>query len=112
MKQKDERQIVAAISYLLLFITGIAILLAEEDDKFIRFHAMQSVYGFGILAVIYILIAVIFSIIPLVGFIGDIFGFGVIIIAFVLWVVSIIKAFNGEIYKWPKIGKIVENKIH
>ena len=39
----SDRNIVAALSYVLGFITGIVILLVEKDDKFIRFHAMQSI---------------------------------------------------------------------
>ena len=53
-----NRNLVAALSYFLGFITGIVILLVEKDDKFIRFHAMQSTLVFGAIFVADIILGV------------------------------------------------------
>src|SRR5207248_7890986 len=58
-----EANLAAALSYLVGFVTGIIFLLIEKDNKFVRFHAMQSTFVFiGILA-----IDILLQIVPLLG---------------------------------------------
>lgn len=85
----------AALCYVLGWITGIVFLLIEKEDKFVRFHAMQSVVTFGILTVA--------SFMPLIGWILSPF---IMIIGFVLWLVLIIKAYQGEEFELPVVGKL------
>ena len=85
----------AALCYALGWVTGIIFLLIEKKDKFIRFHAMQSVVTFGILTVA--------SLMPLIGWILSPF---IMIIGFVLWLVLMIKAYQGEEFELPIVGKL------
>lgn len=85
----------AALCYLLGWVTGIVFLLVEKEDKFVRFHAMQSVITFGILTIA--------SFLPLIGWILSPF---IMIIGFVLWLVLIIKAYQGEEFELPVVGKL------
>ena len=105
-----NRNLVAALSYLLGFITGIVILLVEKDDKFIRFHAMQSALVFGAIFIIDIILGAVIGAIPLFNFISSLVNTFVFIIALVVWIVSMLKAFQGQIYKWPIVGNIAERQ--
>ena|SRR3990167_10458264 len=106
-----NRNLVAALSYLVLFITGIVILLVEKDDKFIRFHAMQSTLVFGAIVVINIILGLIIGAIPLLEFASSIVNTLVFIVALIVWIVSMLKAIQGQIYKWPIIGDIAERQV-
>ena len=112
MRGDPGRNFVAALSYFVFFLTGLAILAVEKDDKFIRFHAMQSFYGFGLIFAVYILISITFGAIPFVKILVNFIDFGILIGALILWGFSMYKAYNGEVYKWPKIGAFVEKKLN
>jgi len=85
----------AALCYVLGWVTGLVFLLVEKEDKFVRFHAMQSVVTFGILTVAYF--------VPLIGWILSPF---IMIVCFVLWLVLIVKAYQGEEFELPVVGKL------
>ena len=106
-----NRNLVAALSYFLGFITGVVILLVEKDDKFIRFHAMQSTLVFGAIFVLDIILGAIIGAIPFLEFASSLFNMLVFIIALIIWIVSMLKAFQGQIYKWPVVGNIAERQI-
>ena len=46
-----QENIAALLSYLGWWITGIVFLLLEPDNKFVRFHAIQSILLFGFIMV-------------------------------------------------------------
>lgn len=108
-KNDTNRNLVAAISYLLGFITGIVIFLVEKEDKYIRFHALQSTLIFGGFFVLNIILDVFFR-----GVLG-VFASGISMLvslaALVVWIVSMIKAYQGEVFKWPIVGDYVERKL-
>lgn len=110
MSQSDSnRNLVAALSYLLGFITGIVILFVEKDDKYIRFHAMQSVVIFGVLFAVNLIIGIIFEPLGLFAVLGNVINNVILAIFMVVWLVSMIKAFQGRVFKWPIAGKIAES---
>lgn len=41
--QDSNQNLLGALAYLGGFVTGIIILLVEKKNKFVRFHAMQSI---------------------------------------------------------------------
>jgi len=93
------RNTAAALSYVLGWLTGIVILLLEKDP-FVRFHAMQSIITFGILTIL--------AIVPVVGLILSPL---VMIVGFVLWLVLIFKAYQGEEFKLPVIGNFAKKQL-
>ncbi len=101
----SSRNLVAALSYLLGFITGIVILLVEKDDKFVRFHAMQSTVIFGSLFVVNIIINLLFGIAS--GFISGLLS----VLSLVIWLVSMIRAYRGDLFKWPIVGDFSEKQV-
>ncbi len=96
MKDKNLK---AALCYVGVWVTGLIFLLTEKDEE-IRFHAMQSVVTFGALTIL--------TMIPLLGWI---LAPLVMIFSFVLWLVLIIKAYQGEKFKLPVVGEFAENQL-
>ena len=100
-----EANLAAALSYLVGFVTGIIFLLVEKDNKFVRFHAMQSTFVFiGILA-----IDILLQIVPLLGALVVIFI--VIPASAALWLFLMYKAYQGEEFKLPLVGQIAAERI-
>lgn len=107
MVSRDKsRNLVAAMSYLVFFVTGIVILLVEKDDKFIRFHAMQSTIIFGALFILNIVVDI------LLGFVAGFVTSLVSIVVLVVWIVSMVRAYKGEMFKWPIVGDLAEKQVH
>ena len=104
MATKGNENLLAAASYLLGFVTGIIILLVEKESKFVRFHAMQSTILFGGIFIVNIAL----GFIPILGWIvGLILSF----VAFIMWIVLMWKAFQGEMYKVPYVGKLADEQL-
>ena len=89
----------AALSYVLGWLTGIVFLLIEKDP-FVRFHAMQSIITFGLLTII--------SFVPIIGWLLSPLA---MIVGFVLWLVLIFKAYQGEEFKLPVIGDFAKKQV-
>jgi uncharacterized membrane protein len=98
---KLDRNIAALLCYVGFWISGIVLLVLEQKNKFVRFHAMQSIVTFGILFIASLLL----SWIPIIG---DIFATVIGIISFVLWIIFMIRAYQGELFKLPVAGDIAE----
>ena len=96
--------VAALLSYVLGFVTGLIFILIEKNNRFVRFHAMQSIVTFG-----FIFIAQwILSFIPVLGILAS----GLLsMLAVVLWVILMVKAYQGESFKLPVIGELAEKNI-
>ncbi|MCM8823529.1 MAG: DUF4870 domain-containing protein [Candidatus Omnitrophica bacterium] len=109
MEQKDlgktstgiNANLAALLSYLLGFITGIIFYVIEKENKFVRFHAMQSIVVFAFL----FLVSVVLGFIP---FVGGVINLLVSLASFILWIILMIKAYQGEHFKLPIAGDIAE----
>lgn len=89
----------AALAYVFVWVGGLVFLLIEKDDKFVRFHAMQSLLTFGGLTIL--------SFVPIIGWILSPF---LLILGLVLWLVLIFKAYQGEEFKLPIVGNFAAKK--
>jgi uncharacterized membrane protein len=85
------------LCYLGAWITGIIFLVLEQKNKWVRFHAAQSIIVFGSLSLVS-------AIIGWIPFIGHVFSAILGIIGFILWIVLMVKAHKGEYYKVPVAG--------
>ena len=95
-----KKNTAAALSYVLGPITGVIFLIMEKD-KFVRFHAMQSIVvsvTMFVLQWVLGLTIVLLVLVPLVGIVG-----------FILWLVMIYKAWQGEEWEVPVLGKIARD---
>jgi uncharacterized membrane protein len=83
------------------WVSGVVFFLLEQENKFIKFHAIQSIIVFGALS----LINGVLGWIPVLGLIiGIISG----ILAFILWILLMVKAVQGERYKVKWAGNYAE----
>ena len=105
-----DRNIVAALSYVLGFITGIVILLVEKDDKFIRFHAMQSTIATGSLFLLNIALGLILRPLGildvLAGMLNILFWFLILLVI----IISFVRTYQGKLFKWPIVGAFSERQ--
>ena len=125
-----DPKIAAAISY--IWIIGLIFFFIEKDNRFIRFHAMQSIlFGIansvimGVLAIIAFILTVVFTIGGAAaatatgsGGVGTIVGLFVWLIWLIFWLLALvflvglvfaaIKAYQGQKFKLPIIGNMAE----
>ncbi|MBP1928135.1 putative membrane protein [Methanolinea mesophila] len=101
-----DENIASLLCYLVVWITGIIFYLVEKDNKTVKFHALQSVLTFLPLNILY-------WVLGLFWWTGVAYILAIIvgIIMFILWIVLMIKAYQGERYKLPIVGDIVENAL-
>jgi len=101
---KGNEYLLGAATYLLWFLSGVFFLITEKESKFIRFHAMQSTLFFTPIFVLnYVL-----GFIPYVSWLV---GVPLNLIAFIYWIVFMWKAFQGEYYAFPVIGKLATEQL-
>jgi len=99
-----EPNVAGLLCYIAGWITGLVFFLMEKDNRFVRFHAMQSIVVFGALTVA----SIILSVIPIIGWIvGWLLG----IVALVLWILLMVKAYQNQWYKLPWAGDFAEKHI-
>ncbi|MBP8591363.1 DUF4870 domain-containing protein [Candidatus Shapirobacteria bacterium] len=101
---EEKKNSKAALTYLLGLITGIYFYVTEKENAFIRFHARQSI----IFSVVATVGGVILGIIPVINLlIYPLWGLA----CFALWLLLMVKAYQGEEYKIPWLTDFVEEKI-
>src|ERR1700739_3721298 len=109
---RGPSQPIAALTYLLGFVTGIVFLYLEpyNQDEFVRFHARQSI-GFSVLwFAIEVVFGVFIAVMPhglgaLLNFILTLINIAMA----VFWVVLMYKAYSGERYRIPELADVVDS---
>ena len=94
-----EEKVACALTYVLGWVTGLVFLLAEKENAKVRFHAMQSLISFGVLFIL------------LISPIGWVMWPFLWTIGFVIWLMSIYKAYNGEEFELPIVGKLARKQL-
>jgi len=92
------------LCYVLGWISGIVFLLIEPENKFVRFHAIQSIVVFGALTVA----GIILGWIPVIG---GFVSWALSVLGFILWIVLMVKAYQGTKYKLPWAGDFAEKRV-
>jgi len=93
------------------FIPAIIFLAMAPYNRtpYVRFHSWQSIF----LAVAYLVVDVIMMILGRMPFLGwsVLFLWPLVGLAFlIIWIIVLIKAFNGERFKLPIIGDLAEKQ--
>lgn len=96
-----QPQVAALLSYGLGWVTGLIFYLIEKENKYVRFHAFQSIVVFGALTVLTIVLAMV----PVIGWMLVPI---VYLVELILWIVLMIKAYQGEKFKLPVAGEMAE----
>jgi uncharacterized membrane protein len=86
-------------------IPAIVFLLLEpyNRNRFIRFHSFQCIF----LCIVLVVIHVVLLAVPIVGWAISIF---VDLASLVLWIVLLLKAYQGQMFKLPVIGDLAEKQ--
>ena len=121
-----DPKVAAAISY--IWIVGVIFFFLEKENKFVRFHAMQSIlFGIANTVIMMVLLVVAFVLTFAFGIGGTMVGGGIgMLVSLLVWVIwllfwviamalliglilAAVKAYQGQKFKLPIIGKIAEN---
>lgn len=94
-----RENIAGLLCYVLGWVSGIIFLLIEPENTFVRFHAIQSIYVFGTLTIA----SIILGWIPVIGVL-------IWIVTFILWIVLMVKAYQGTRYKVAWAGNLAEKR--
>jgi uncharacterized membrane protein len=102
------------LCYVAGWITGIVFVVLEKKSTFVKFHAWQSIMTFGVLTVIQIILSIIgaatFIFSPGWWFL-HVLGIIVWVITGILWIILIIQAGSGKMWKVPWAGNWAEKQI-
>lgn len=112
-----DANIAAGLSQILGWLTGLIFFFIETQSKFVKFYAMQMLLlsaGWFVVCVGLTVLSTGMSLMPdlisgmfglLTGLVMMLGGLGV----FILWIVLMIHAFQGKVFKLPVIGQIAED---
>lgn len=124
-----DPKIAGALSY--IWIVGLIFFFIEKENRFVRFHAMQSIlFGIsntvimGLLVVLGIVLTFVFSIGG--ALVGGVLGMIVHLLVWLVWLIfwlivllffvglvfAAVKAYQGKIFKLPIIGNMAEKIVN
>jgi uncharacterized membrane protein len=100
--------VAGALAYVLGPLTGILFLVIEKDNRFVRFHAAQSiVVGIAliILDIALMILSTVLAVVPIIGWIiGILLSLGLGLGSFILWLVLMYRAYQGREWEVPFAG--------
>lgn len=105
-----DENVAALLSIIVAPITSIIFYMMEKESKFVKFHAMQSLLVYAGIIVLNI-VGGILALIPIIGILIGIVLFLANLASAVLWVMLLIKAYQGEWFEIPVIGGIALQQI-
>ena len=124
-----DPKVAAALSY--IWVVGLIFYLTEKQNRFIRFHAMQSII-FGITNTVIMGVLVILAVILTFAFgiggaiVGGALGSLVSMLVWLVWLIfwlivlvflaglifAAVKAYQGQTFKLPVIGNMAEKIVN
>ena len=110
--------VAGALAYVLGPITGVLFLVLEKENRFVRFHAAQSITtGLLLVAISITLVKALrskpeFAFVPVIGWIvGLLLALGLGFGGFVLWVLLIWRASQGREWEVPFAGSLARRLV-
>ena len=94
-----QENMASLLCYLLGWVTGIIFLLLEPKNRTVRFHAFQSIIVFGALSIFWV---VFWYVLWWLYWIIQ-------VLALILWIVLMVRAYQGQKWKVPVAGDLAEN---
>ena len=107
-------RMIAALVYVLLIPAVIVLRMPSyRNQRFVRFHAWQSVFVSAAAAATALILRLVFAILAHLP-LGSLFAWLAIIVAsvgwVVLWLVLLVKALQGEWFELPVVGEIAKKR--
>ena len=98
-----EENLAGVFCYLFWWVSGLILAVLETRSNFVRFHALQSIYALGTIN----LSAFILYWLP-IPILGIALFWIVWSIGVVLWIILMVKAYQGEMFKMPWAGNLAQ----
>lgn len=98
-----DQNLAGLLAYLAGVISGVIFLVIEKENKFVRFHAFQSI----MVTIAIMIVSMGLSLIPVFGWVISLF---ISPLAFILWLVLMFKAYKGEVFKLPILGDMAASQ--
>jgi uncharacterized membrane protein len=98
-----DANLAAMLCYAVGWVTGLVFFVLEKDSRFVKYHAMQSI-------LVSLALTVVWWVLLMIPFIGWILSFFLFPAGLVLWILLMVKAYNGEKFKLPVVGEIAEQQ--
>jgi len=105
------------LCYVAGWITGIVFVVLEKKSIFVKFHAWQSIMTFGVLMVAHLILSTILGAIAVATFspglaiFAGVMSWIIGILSLILWIILIIQAGTGKMWKVPWAGDWAEKQI-
>ncbi len=103
-------RLLAMLAYALGAFSGVILLVSNREDRFVQFHALQSIaltgVGIWVLAVLWL-----FSFFPLLGFLYGMLLRLLQVFLFLYWLYLIWQAHRGRWYRVPTIGAWADRQL-
>ncbi|GER84862.1 MAG: hypothetical protein IMW90_14390 [Thermogemmatispora sp.] len=99
--------VAAALGYLLFWLSGLIVFATEKRNRFVRFHAMQSLILFGLVTVVVLALRFI-GFIPVIGALAGFLSALIQLLATLGWAALIVLTFLGRHIRLPIIGDYAE----
>lgn len=117
-EEKEANTTKAFLAYFLGWLGGLIIFLMEKEDRYLRFHALQSLLWNAIFWIVMVCLLVVFLTMGLLGQTSIVFRLITVLsllalIAwfvgnFYLWIRLMVASLKGEWYKVPVLGDKAE----
>lgn len=111
-----DENVAGALAYVLGFLSGIVMFLIETENERVRFHAAQSMVVFGGIFVVSLVLGYFQAVFGFGNFLGSLFGafFGLLsflvsIAALILWIVLIVRTYQGRDLRIPVAADIADD---
>jgi uncharacterized membrane protein len=116
--------VASLLSYVWIPVTSIIVLVTEKENRLVRFHAFQSLFlGLSLFALTIVLSVVIGVVMLVAGLISPYAGILASVVSLLVWVIvafaflgvwilCLIRAYRGVMYKLPVVGKFAERMIN
>ena len=109
------QNVAALLCYLLGWISGLAFILTEKENEFVRFHALQSIFAFGgftwLTAMVFAIVVLLIEVpnVGVVAWFSWVVGFwlwaGLVAI---VWILLMVMAYRGKRFKLIWFGDYAE----
>ncbi len=96
-----DANLAALLACVFGWITGLIFFLLEKENKFVRFYALQSI----LVSVVFFVASIVLMFVPFINIIAlPVLSIGGIVV----WILCMVKAYQGEKLKLPVIGDMAE----
>jgi uncharacterized membrane protein len=108
-----QENVAGLLCYVLGWITGLIFFLIDKRP-FVQFHAKQSIVVFGALNILHFVVGMIFGVSLLTGgwgaaSLGLLLSRCVSLVTFILWILLMIKAYQGQKFRVPGAADVAES---